>query len=195
MRWDRRNRLPLPRMSVLTTIASDATLDAAFAWLCKRRHNYPASADVWTFRRDWPQDKARVQSDLLAGHFQFGLLSRVELANGDEVDLWSARDALVLKSMTLALQPVLPVSHRCTHVRGHGGAKAAVRRVMRHLGTNRFVLRTDVKSYYASIDHHLLLDRLAAHLKDKAVLNLIGQYLRRTAEVVSQGWWKIGELA
>ena len=62
------------------------------------------------------------------------------------------------------------------------GAKAAVRRVMRHLGTNRFVLKTDVKSYYASIDHHLLLDRLAAHLKDKAVLNLIGQYLRRTAE-------------
>ena len=44
------------------------------------------------------------------------------------------------------------------------------------------MLKTDVKSYYASIDHHLLLDRLAAHVKDKAVLNLIGQYLRRTAE-------------
>ncbi len=53
---------------------------------------------------------------------------------------------------------------------------------MRHLGTNRFVMRSDVKSYYASIDHHLLLDRLATHIKDKAVLNLIGQYLRRTAE-------------
>ncbi len=59
---------------------------------------------------------------------------------------------------------------------------AAVRRVQRRLRANRFVMRTDVKSYYASIDHHRLLDRLAVHVRDKAVLNLIGQYLRRTAE-------------
>ena len=53
---------------------------------------------------------------------------------------------------------------------------------MANLADNRFVPKTDVKSYYASIDHHLLLDQLAAYIKDKAVLNLIGQYLRRTAE-------------
>ncbi len=53
---------------------------------------------------------------------------------------------------------------------------------MARLAANRFVLKTDVKSYYASIDHHLLLDRMAAYIKDKAALNLIGQYLRRTAE-------------
>jgi RNA-directed DNA polymerase len=39
------------------------------------------------------------------------------------------------------------------------------------------VLRTDVKSYYASIDHLLLLDQLAVHIKDRRVLNLMGQYL------------------
>ncbi len=32
------------------------------------------------------------------------------------------------------------------------------------------------------IDHHRLLDRLATRVKDKAVLNLIGRYLRRTVE-------------
>ncbi len=53
---------------------------------------------------------------------------------------------------------------------------------MRHLPANRFVLRTDVKSYYASIDHFLLLDQLAEIIRDKRVLNLLGQYLRRTAE-------------
>ncbi len=88
----------------------------------------------------------------------------------------------MLKALAITLPKYLPVSPRCTHVRGHGGAKAAVRQVMAGLPDNRFVLRTDVKSYYASIDHHLLLDRLAAHIKDKAALNLIGQYLRRTAE-------------
>ena len=68
------------------------------------------------------------------------------MANGEVIDLWSARDALVLKAMTIALQPVLPVSRDCVHVKGHGGAKVAVRRVMAHLPANGFVLRTDVKS-------------------------------------------------
>jgi hypothetical protein len=49
------------------------------------------------------------------------------------------------------------------------------------------VLRTDVKSYYASIDHLLLMDRLARWIRDPAILNLLGQYLRRTAE--SGGWF------
>jgi retron-type reverse transcriptase len=76
----------------------------------------------------------------------------------------------------------LPVSHRCTHIKGHGGAKYAVRAVRDHLAANRFVLRTDVKSYYASLDHLLLLEQLAVYIKDRRVLNLIGQYLRRTSE-------------
>ena len=112
------NDLPFAAMSVLTTIASDTTLDAAFAWLCKRRQNYPASADVWDFRRDWPREKAYRQLELLAGRYRFGLLSRVELADGEEINLWSAPDALVLKAITIALQAVLPISHRCTHVKG-----------------------------------------------------------------------------
>ncbi len=87
----------------------------------------------------------------------------------------------MLKALTIVLADVLPVSARCTHVKGHGGAKAAVRQVIAALATNRFVMRSDVKSYYASIDHFLLLDRLAVHIKEKPVLNLIGQYLRRMA--------------
>ena len=54
------------------------------------------------------------------------------------------------------------------------------------LAENRFVLRTDVKSFYASIEHELLMDRLAAHIADRRVLNLLNQYMRRTAE---RGGW------
>jgi hypothetical protein len=50
------------------------------------------------------------------------------------------------------------------------------------------VLRTDVKSYYASIDHMLLLDRLALWVRDPFILNLPGQYMRRTAERGGSFW-------
>ena len=52
------------------------------------------------------------------------------------------------------------------------GSKGAVREVLRHLKENRFVVRTDIKFYYASIDHELLLDRLARSIDDTPVLNL-----------------------
>ena len=43
-------------------------------------------------------------------------------------------------------------------------------------------MKTDVRQYYASIDHHRLLERLAPWIPDRRVLNLIGQYLKRRAE-------------
>ncbi len=120
-------------MVILTQLTADEVLDNAFAWLCKRRRDYPADADVWSFRQAWAQEKNKIKAALAAGRFSFGLLTRVTLKDGEEIDLWSARDALVLKALAIVLTKHLPVSPRCTHVKGHGGAKAAVRQVMRHL--------------------------------------------------------------
>ena len=167
-------------ITLLTEMASDAVLDRAYAWLCKRRLHYPPDADIWTLRFRWPQEKATIRTQLLAGSYRFEPLSRIRRSNGDDLELWSARDALVLKAMSDVLGRHLPVSIHCTHVKGHGGAKGAVREVCRHLPDNSFVLRTDVKSYYASIDHVRLLDQLAEFIEERAVLHLLWQYLRRT---------------
>jgi hypothetical protein len=163
-------------------------LDTAYDWLCRRRRAYPADADVWSFRQAWAREKDKLKAALAAGRFRFGLLTRITLADGEEVDLWSARDALVLKALAMVLASHLPVSRSCTHVKGHGGAKAAVRQVMAKLADNRFVLKTDVRSYYASIDHFLLLGQLAGYVKDRHVLNLLGQYLRRSSERGGEFW-------
>jgi hypothetical protein len=124
----------------------------------------------------------------LAGTYQVGLLRRATLQNGEEVDLWAARDAVVMKALALVLPAHLPFSTRCTHLKGHGGLQYAVRAVVAALPQQRFVLKTDVRSYYASIDHQLLLDRLAVHIADQQVLNLIGQSLRRCAAWGGLSW-------
>jgi RNA-directed DNA polymerase len=55
-----------------------------------------------------------------------------------------------------------------------------------------FVFRTDVKSYYASIDHDILLEQLRRLIPDARVLGLVEQYVRHTVydghyETVTQG--------
>jgi RNA-directed DNA polymerase len=94
----------------LATLADDNLLETAFAWLCQQRKDWPAQADVWDLRARWPEAKAELQAELRAGQFRFGVLSRVTLPTGDEVDLWSARDALVLKALALVLGARLPFS-------------------------------------------------------------------------------------
>jgi hypothetical protein len=169
-------------MSLLDEISGDDVLDAAYEWLCHRRRDYPAHADIWNFRRRWPQQRQHLQERLRQGRYRFSVLARVTTSKGDNIHLWSASDALVLKALAMVLARHLPVAACCTHVKGHGGAKGAVRQVIRYLPHNRFVARTDVAAYYDSIDHDRLLDLLAVHIEDPCVLNLLGQYLRYSTE-------------
>ncbi len=110
------------------------------------------------------------------------MLTRLRTKAQDEIELWSARDALVMKALSMVLPRVLGLSKSCTHLKGHGGAKFAVRETMKRLPDYRFVLKTDVKSFYASIDHDLLLDRLEKCVKDRRLRNLLVQYLKRCSE-------------
>ncbi|WP_279247487.1 reverse transcriptase/maturase family protein [Candidatus Litorirhabdus singularis] len=48
--------------------------------------------------------------------------------------------------------------------------------------SNQFVMRTDVKSFYESIDHNLMLEKLAVYLTDRFTLNLLWQSMRRCVE-------------
>ena len=167
-------------MTLLARVASDAVIDEAYRWLCQRRRHYPADADVWSLRHGWPLHRRHIQAELRAGRYRFAPQTRIQRKDRDDIDLWSARDALVMKALSIVLGERLPVSPRCTHIKGNGGAKYAVHDVLKHLPENRFVLRTDVKSYYASIDHFKALDLLAEYIPDKNVLNLLCQTMRRT---------------
>jgi len=105
-------------------------------------------------------------------------LSSVE----DTLEIWSSQDALVLKALAIVLTrhlaPQMPKT--CHHLAGNGGAMAAVRRLCQEIPGNAFVFRSDVKSYYASIDHEILFAQLKQHVADAHLLDLLWQYLRRT---------------
>jgi RNA-directed DNA polymerase len=108
-------------------------------------------SDIWSLRWRWDEERSRLKAEVLDGRYRFGLLSRVRLRSGKEVDLWPARDALVLKCLALALGERLGISTRCCHLKRHGGSKGAIRDVLTELPRHGFVLKTDVRHYYDSI--------------------------------------------
>jgi RNA-directed DNA polymerase len=162
-------------------IAQDGVLDDAYDWLCRQRLDYSANNDVWDLRRHWATVKPELQAGLNAGSYRFGALERIRGKDGI-VEVWPARDALVLKAMALVLARGLEphLSKNCYHLKGHGGAKGAVQAVADGLGRNSFVLRTDVKSYYASIDQEILLAQLRVYIDDPRLLSLLRDYMQHT---------------
>ncbi|AFP30857.1 reverse transcriptase/maturase family protein [Marinobacter sp. BSs20148] len=157
-------------------------VDTAYRWLCQQRKHFPANSDVWDLRFHWAQIRPDLIAQLRGNRYLFSPLQQVIKQDGEYIHLWASQDSIVLKALTLVLADLLPASRLCTHLKGHGGAKQTVNTIYQELSGNAFVFRTDVKSYYQSINHERLLDRLEKHIDDKIVINLLGQYLKRSVD-------------
>ena len=75
--------------------------------------------------------------------------------------------------------PVTSIFLQPPHLKGNGGLKQAVQKVKAKLKTNRFVCKTDIADYYASIQHDVLLNQLRTKIKDNRVMRLLHQILNR----------------
>ena len=166
---------------LMKEIASDGVLEQAYQWLCVRRRDYSHNDDVWEVRFRWHEIKPQLKAKLHAGQYRFSPLKRIHRAE-DKLEIWSTLDSLVLKAMAVVLtQRLSPLlSSRCCHLMGNGGSKAAVRYVRDRISAHKFVFRTDVKSYYASIQHEILFSQLQQHIGDPRLLDLLWQTMRRS---------------
>jgi RNA-directed DNA polymerase len=178
----------MPTLPLMEQIASDEILVDAFDWLCHQRRDYSHNNDVWEIRRHWEAIKPQLQNELLAGTYHLSPQQEIRLEN-DTLEMWSALDSLVLKAVSIILTRYLGsrLSGSCHHLAGNGGSKKAVRRIWNQMNNFKFVLRSDVKKYYASIDHHILYDQLHQTIDDPQVLRLLWDYLKRTVHF--GGWY------
>ena len=119
-----------------------------------------------------------------SGKHQFDAQTKIILSCGETIALWSSKDALIIKVLTGILQKKLkPVlAKTCYHLKGHGGLKGAVRDVMKELPKFKFFCKTDVHSYYDSIDHYTMLMRLHDYVEDRTIIGYVWQFLNRCVE-------------
>jgi RNA-directed DNA polymerase len=169
-------------MRHLNDIFNPATLDTAYLWLCKRRRNYPANADIWHLRFHWHTYRQELLQTLNQQHDTFLPQSVATKADGKTRHLWSSQDALALEMLAMALPDALVLSPLCTHSKGHGGLKATVNALQSALPDDTDVMKTDVKGYYESIDHTILLKQLDKDIADPFIWRLLVQFVRRTVE-------------
>jgi len=126
----------------------------------------------WCFIYEWPKQIERWLQDFKAGHYCFSPMIQYQFAD-EIVQLWQYRDRLMVHLLYQLLKPTFKyiVSPWCLHLAGPTAIKQATRRIKAALSSHHYnyVIRLDIRSYYASIRHEILLSQLFEHFHDPIV--------------------------
>ena len=95
------------------------------------------------------------------------------------VAYWDHSSQQHLNRLATTLDPHLNgmIQRCCYHYRHHGGTKGALRLIMRQLPEADFVARFDIKQYYRSMSHKVILKLCEPFNLDKSALDLLKQFL------------------
>lgn len=88
--------------------------------------------------------------------------------------------ALKLITLVLGQKMALHIPVSCYHVKGHGGLKKAVHQTCDAIPGYRYVMRSDIQSYYASVNFGVLLDIIRSYVSHPVLLELVCNALYRT---------------
>ena len=106
-------------------------------------------------------------------------LSNTWFEDGHKFVRWTPATATLLRHAKTALHDDLAphLSRRCSHIKGHGGVKLSVNYSQRLCNHFAYVARFDVRSYYSSMDHQIILDLLKQCRARPAITCIVGEYL------------------
>jgi hypothetical protein len=92
--------------------------------------------------------------------------------------IWDAKDSLVLKYLTENIKAKSNFSKFVVSNKGNGGIPKAIKTVNKLIKTHKYIYRSDVKSFYNSINHNILIEKLESFTTENEQ-KLIAKHLDR----------------
>ena len=169
-------------LDVLEGIFTAELIDMAFRKACHKRRKYGSNSDIWDLRLNWNSRKQKLCGELNNGTYRFDTVKEIRI-NGQVYEIWTSEDSVVIEALRILLKEKYRITGNCTsfHMKGRGGVKGALDKIRRNFNEYKYVLRTDVRKYYASIDHLKLFEIIRKYVTERNILLLLYSFLKRTA--------------
>jgi len=130
----------------------------------------------WPFVWSWRSYIVTWMKEFVAGRHQFSPMRQYQFT-GEVVRVWEYLDRLIMNLIFRIIRPTFKhiISPLCLHLTGPTAIKSITAQIKTALTTGRFnyCLRIDIRSYYASIDHQILLKQLAEHFDDSRLCHYL----------------------
>jgi len=182
--------------SLIDKVSAPKTL--ALAWTKVRANGGASGVDGQSIERFAVRAEeylAELTEALRMGIYDPQAIRRVEIPKSDgrtrPLGIPTVKDRIVQTAMKLVIEPIfevmfLPASYG---FRPGRGCKDALREVDRLLGEGyAFVVDADLKSYFDSIPHDRLMERVQARISDGRVLALLRSWLKQDVFDGLQRW-------
>ena len=173
----------MPKRSAvsLPDIASIDTLSLAFHQAARGKHQRP---DVQAFAAHLDRALAALSRDILEGRSPDGNWTSFQIYDPKPRQILAPcfRDRVLHHALMLHVAPVLETAlvDDTFACRPGKGTLAAVLRAQQHIRRFPWFVKTDVRAYFASIDHSVLMRLLRRRLKHPGVLALCERIVQRT---------------
>ena len=145
--------------------------------------------DHHRFAREWRGNGDAMLSDIATGQHNFSPMKGYNY-DGKIEPIWSFADSLAVRLLFRHLQPTFKhiIAKHCYHLQGPSSIKSITSIVSRALANKafRYVIRADIKSYYASIDRDILCEQINAEFDDPVVLKYLNAIVHN---VTDRGGW------
>ena len=186
--------------SLIDKVSAPATLTAA--WRKVEANGGAAGVDgqsVERFAARADDYLAELASDLRTDHYQPQAVRRVEIPKGDgktrPLGIPTVKDRIVQTAVKFAIEPIfealfLPSSYGFRPGRGCRDALREVDRLIRDGYT--YVVDADLRSYFDSIPHDRLMERVATRISDGRVLALLQGWLDQDVLHGMERWTPAG---
>ena len=150
-----------------------------------------AAHPFWLFYWQWKEYKASLIHEFITGYYP----SQPKIGYntfGYRDPIYQFQDALMQKLLYQIIKPTFThiISLACHHLNGPGVIKNLTHKITDALetGNYRYIIRTDIKSYYASIDHSLLQQMIHSHFNDQRVVRYVCDWI--STPIDRGGWYE-----
>ncbi|TAN41080.1 MAG: RNA-dependent DNA polymerase [Nitrospirae bacterium] len=160
--------------NLFSKIASFETLYAASR---KARKGKRLKDSVMAFEKNIEVELFRLKEELIAGRYRPGTYNEFTIYERKPRKISAApyRDRVVHHALCNIIEPIfdktfISESYAC---RKGKGTHSALDRFTAFCRKNKYVLKTDIRKYFASIDHEILFEKIAKKIKCRDTLWLV----------------------
>lgn len=125
-----------------------------------------------------------LESDLKKNHYKVNVIRRVYIPKDERnvrpLGIPTIKDRVAQMAVKLVIEPLFEAGFQdCSHgFRPRRDNKEAATLTHKYSNTHKWVVDVDLKSYFDTIDHGILMDLLRERVRDSNVLYLVNEWLK-----------------